>query len=185
MKFRLWLENTAEIDQISDHLLKSVDYLIDGQWTLERDKRLLPTWRHQKYQKITLQGKNVIQNGDVYEITITMYLYKKPRSEFDFNRYDIPYPYIPDWANDPEQWNKTTHYDPKEGHPTLEFHVLVTKDNIKIADSDSTGNRFKTPFQIAQFAKNAIENPGWDNGDNDDLEPDFDPSPATPQLVGV
>lgn len=201
MSFLLWLENQSLVQDIMDHVSKSIEYMVDGQWTVDMAKKLLKTWRHQSYQRVRMTGRNVGQPGDIFEVFVSIYVYKKPRSVFDNLEKSAVYN-PPDWVNDPNQWDDAEFYDPKEGSPIVDLHVTIRGDKEGkgrpggvmgdiydlVGESDKDmGRKLTTPYEVAQYIKQKIDDyyRKWDNDNDDDDDPDdepYDPAPASPQF---
>jgi hypothetical protein len=191
--FGIWLEVRSLTSDIMGHVSKSIEYVLSGQWTVQSAKKLMQTWRHQSYQKVRMIGRNVRQEGDIFEVFVSIYVYKKPRSTFDnLDKHAVYNP--PDWTNDPSQWDDAEYYDSHKGSPVVDFHVTVRGDKVEeksdrnvmnqpiypyIGESDKDlGRRLRTPYEVAQYVKSRIDDyyNDWGNDDDYDDGPEFDPN---------
>lgn len=190
LEFKTWLENVVRTDEVGEAVFKTIELTLGGRWEIESNTRRLPTWKMQRYHSIRLKGKNVVRQGDYFEVYMQVYVYKRPPDVF--KGMDIHS--RPAWVDDETQWHPANEYDPKEGSPLIKFYVSVSgrkdinpleEDSLhRLGDSDQLGRRINTPYEVAKFVEMLIDRfyKDWGN-DGDDEVPDFDPTPMTPQFV--
>ena len=189
--------STVNTEDAMDHVIKSIEYLLTGQWNITSARKLRPPWTYQMFSKVKLEGRDVNRVGDIYEVFVTIFVLKKPKSHsqnIDIERE------VPDWVKDKTQWHDVSTFDSEEGHELLEFYVHIRgsatgekeEENMLgqtefeyIGDSrEELGRAISTPYEVAVYTKEAINN-NYRRGDNDNDdgdEPEFD---YDPQGVGV
>lgn len=191
MKFKLWLEQSAPVEQLFSQMAQTIEFVNEGQWHIINERWLMPSWRLQKYGVMEVSGQQVKTTNDQYYAKIFIKIRKKTGETPKLNWNDI--------HNPPEfPFDQLDQYDIKNGHPLLSFDCYIEGWKPG-ADPEERlfpigGNRTKmqsinrqenmyTPYEVANFIKDSINN--WYFRGDDDNEPSA-PAPMVPgQLIGI
>ncbi len=69
---------TMPTDQVLEHLKQAIINYINGDWQVISARRLLPSFRLQKYGAIELMGRDIKISGDMYYVTVFYEVRKRP-----------------------------------------------------------------------------------------------------------
>jgi len=178
-----------QVEDINSHVLKAIKLIVGGDvnWKNFRSHQVP---KYQKYGSTDISLKNVIKKGDLFDISIIHIVKRRHNqdetpsgSEFYRNNF------MQEWIkNNPIQ--PVEQMDSEIGHSLVKFHVVINgkkpddEDMVRIADY----RYLDTPYEVAEFVKNAIDRfyrPGGDNKEENIPVPDPSSFVPSPEPVGV
>ncbi len=159
MNFRAWLESVVKFGNVQEAIKRTLEFVVDnGRWGFESRVHGIFGLR-----TVTVAGHFYCDKGHFFLTANT--LADKPIDSYDSVSGDI------------------------DGNSKIEIigslSIVLGPGNIKkIAERSRTeGGRLNSPYQLALWVKNVIDNWPPDNDGGDDGTPV--PSPIDTQLVGV
>lgn len=126
-------------DQVVNHIHQAITNYIDGDWEIISARRLMPSYRLQKYGVVEMMGRNVKAEGDAYYVKV-FYEVRKKRGEIDYppgyfaddnppgGKY-IGHATSPERAETERRWQHpyedAEYYDSELGHQLLSFRGFI------------------------------------------------------------
>jgi hypothetical protein len=188
------------VGNIGNHIVKAIQFINEGNWEAKITDKV-PDYQDQKYIICNLTGTNIVMPNDWFNVKVYTYIKKAPNvvhpSEGSYgttrgwDEPDMTPTVFEDtmetrryYLNQMEPMN-VSEYDSEKGHELIRFVVAIYGDinkqqgelDLDIIDIEDD---LKTPYEIGQFVKTAINDFYFRGDDGDNDEPEDNPVPSTP-----
>jgi len=192
------------VGDMCGHIYQSIQLQNNGKWTIETEK-LAPGYRDQKRFRCKLTGTDVVLPGDWFHIKTYVYIRKAPHV---VHPYEGDYGIVGDWREPnmiPSELKETIEtrwenfnamkpmeikeYNSETGSELIDFTTVIWGAKAEPKDKgyfnieeigESQIAQLKTPYEIGQFVKTAINDFYFRGNDGDNDEPEDNPVPSTP-----
>lgn len=164
------LAKIAPIQEITQHLYNAISIVNDGQWqVIKKDTNLSKTPDMQRRMNMVVNGRGIINPLDFFSVNLNVYIKKGP-----------------------EDKGRISQYDPSVGHFLMDIGVeiigtkrayFVNQDSFMLTDISLKNTQLDligyvyhldTPYEVAEFIKNSINNYYYgDNDGDEDTFPEF------------
>jgi len=218
-KTKNWLHKIAvqvSLDNILDHVYAAIKYTLPGKWSIwaKRDGPIMQTYKLQRYNVISLLGKDLYTPNDQYIVKVFLYV---KRNTLPFEAWsDLNMTPQQAWKKMQDETTPLNTFDSATGNALVYFHVVVwgrSPDRSwenKYPSSQSFDNMYeigntrppaegadwlefntgaetplKTPTEVAEWVQTTIEKAHRDFDDGEGNEGDQEPELPPDTPYGV